>query len=115
MTSELLGAILSLSMTDYYPVYTICGRVIDMTALNDQHVAGTTKFHCNMDHPIIARVNKDRHGIARDAVDEHIAIMDAVIRHDPAQADQAMRSHLEISRTRLLHAYEVEARERTDS
>jgi putative membrane protein len=35
-----LGAILSLSMTDYYPVYTICGRVMDMTALNDQHLGG---------------------------------------------------------------------------
>ena len=36
----LLGAILSLSMTDYYPVYTICGRVMNMTALNDQHLGG---------------------------------------------------------------------------
>ena len=37
----LLGAILSLSMTDYYPVYKICGRVFaDMTALNDQHYGG---------------------------------------------------------------------------
>ena len=35
-----LGAILSLSMTDYYPVYQICGRVLDMTALNDQHYGG---------------------------------------------------------------------------
>jgi putative membrane protein len=35
-----LGAILSLSMRDYYPVYTICGRVMDMTALNDQHLGG---------------------------------------------------------------------------
>ncbi len=35
-----LGAILSLSMTDYYPVYRICGRVIEMTALNDQHYGG---------------------------------------------------------------------------
>jgi putative membrane protein len=35
-----LGAILSLSMTDYYPVYTICGRVMDLTALNDQHLGG---------------------------------------------------------------------------
>jgi putative membrane protein len=35
-----LGAILSLSVTDYYPVYTICGRVMDMTALNDQHYGG---------------------------------------------------------------------------
>ena len=24
----------------YYPVYTICGRVLDMTALNDQHYGG---------------------------------------------------------------------------
>jgi putative membrane protein len=35
-----LGAILSLSMTDYYPVYKICGRVLDFTALNDQHYGG---------------------------------------------------------------------------
>lgn len=36
----LLGAILSLSTTDFYPVYNICGRVFDMTALNDQHYGG---------------------------------------------------------------------------
>jgi putative membrane protein len=36
----LLGAILSLSSRDYYPVYEICGRVLDMTALNDQHFGG---------------------------------------------------------------------------
>jgi putative membrane protein len=36
----LLGAILSLSMTDYYPVYRICGRVLDFTALTDQHYGG---------------------------------------------------------------------------
>jgi putative membrane protein len=35
-----LGAVLSLSMTDYYPVYTICGRIFAMTALNDQHYGG---------------------------------------------------------------------------
>ena len=35
-----LGAILSLSMTDFYPVYNICGRVVDMTPLNDQHYGG---------------------------------------------------------------------------
>ncbi|HXR96050.1 MAG TPA: cytochrome c oxidase assembly protein [Rhizomicrobium sp.] len=35
-----LGAILSLSMTDFYPVYNICGRVLNMTALNDQHYGG---------------------------------------------------------------------------
>ena len=35
-----LGAILSLTERDIYPVYTICGRVMDMTALNDQHYGG---------------------------------------------------------------------------
>ena len=35
-----LGAILSLSEHDIYPVYTICGRVLDMTALNDLHYGG---------------------------------------------------------------------------
>jgi putative membrane protein len=35
-----LGAVLSLSMTDIYPVYNICGRVLDMTPLNDQHYGG---------------------------------------------------------------------------
>ena len=35
-----LGAILSLSEHDIYPVYIICGRVLDMTALNDQHYGG---------------------------------------------------------------------------
>jgi len=35
-----LGAVLSLSMSDYYPVYTICGRIFAMTALNDQHYGG---------------------------------------------------------------------------
>lgn len=35
-----LGAILSLSNQDYYPVYSICGRVFEMTALNDQHFGG---------------------------------------------------------------------------
>ena len=35
-----VGAILSLSSTDYYPVYRICGRILPMTALNDQHYGG---------------------------------------------------------------------------
>lgn len=35
-----LGAILSLTERDIYPVYMICGRVLDMTALNDQHYGG---------------------------------------------------------------------------
>ena len=35
-----LGAILSFSTSDYYPVYTICGRILPMTALNDQHYGG---------------------------------------------------------------------------
>ena len=35
-----LGAILSLSATDYYPVYRICGRFWDIPALSDQHYGG---------------------------------------------------------------------------
>ncbi len=35
-----LGAILSLSMTDYYPVYKICGRALDFSALSDMHYGG---------------------------------------------------------------------------
>ena len=35
-----LGAVLSLSTRDIYPVYDICGRVMNMTALNDQHYGG---------------------------------------------------------------------------
>lgn len=35
-----LGAILSLSMTDYYPVYEICGRILPISALSDQHYGG---------------------------------------------------------------------------
>jgi putative membrane protein len=35
-----IGAVLSLSSTDFYPVYRICGRIMDMTALNDQHYGG---------------------------------------------------------------------------
>jgi putative membrane protein len=27
-------------MRDYYPVYRICGRVLDLTPLNDQHLGG---------------------------------------------------------------------------
>jgi putative membrane protein len=36
----LLGAILTLSRTDYYPVYKICGRVLPFSALSDQHFGG---------------------------------------------------------------------------
>jgi putative membrane protein len=36
----MLGAILSLSSTDYYPVYRICGRILDITGLSDQHYGG---------------------------------------------------------------------------
>ena len=35
-----LGAILSLSAVDYYPVYQICGRMFDIPALSDQHYGG---------------------------------------------------------------------------
>lgn len=35
-----LGAVLSLSMTDFYPVYDICGRVINIPPISDQHYGG---------------------------------------------------------------------------
>jgi len=40
LPTMVLGAILSLSMTDYYPVYEICGRILPMTALSDMHYGG---------------------------------------------------------------------------
>ncbi|HWA31003.1 MAG TPA: cytochrome c oxidase assembly protein [Rhizomicrobium sp.] len=36
----LVGAILSLSSRDYYEVYKICGRIIDISAISDQHFGG---------------------------------------------------------------------------
>jgi putative membrane protein len=35
-----LGAVLTFSHHDVYPVYNICGRVLSMTALTDQHLGG---------------------------------------------------------------------------
>lgn len=35
-----LGAVLSLSSVDFYPVYRICGRIWDIPALSDQHYGG---------------------------------------------------------------------------
>lgn len=63
-----LGAILSLSMTDYYPVYNICGRVFDMTALNDQHYGGLiiwlpgtlTSFAAFIVVLVVLRLNEER-------------------------------------------------------
>jgi putative membrane protein len=36
----ILGAVLSLSMTDFYPVYRICGRIWSIGALSDMHYGG---------------------------------------------------------------------------
>jgi putative membrane protein len=68
-----LGAILSLSMTDYYPVYTICGRVFEMTALNDQHYGGLiiwlpgtlTSFAAMIAVLAVMRINEERAEHAR--------------------------------------------------
>jgi putative membrane protein len=68
-----LGAILSLSMTDYYPVYTICGRIFDMTALNDQHYGGLivwlpgtlTSFAAMIAVLMVMRLNEERAEHAR--------------------------------------------------
>jgi putative membrane protein len=71
-----LGAILSLSMTDYYPVYSICGRIFDMTALNDQHYGGLivwlpgtlTSFAAMIAVLVILRINGERAEHARQTV-----------------------------------------------
>jgi len=34
------GAVLALSMTDYYPIYAICGRALNLEPLTDQHLGG---------------------------------------------------------------------------
>lgn len=68
-----LGAILSLSMTDYYPVYNICGRVFAMTALNDQHYGGLiiwlpgtlTSFAAMIAVLVVLRLNEERAEHAR--------------------------------------------------
>ncbi len=37
----LLGAVLALNSTDWYPIYTLCGRAISgLSALSDQHIGG---------------------------------------------------------------------------
>ena len=71
-----LGAILSLSMTDYYPVYTICGRMFDMTALNDQHYGGLiiwlpgtlTSFAAMIAVLVVMRINEEREERARQGI-----------------------------------------------
>ena len=68
-----LGAILSLSMTDYYPVYNICGRVFDLTALNDQHYGGLiiwlpgtlTSFAAFIVVLVVMRLNEEKAEKAR--------------------------------------------------
>ncbi len=71
-----LGAILSLSMTDYYSVYTICGRIFDMTALNDQHYGGLiiwlpgtlTSFAAMIAVLVVLRINEERDERARQGI-----------------------------------------------
>ena len=71
-----LGAILSLSNTDYYPVYNICGRVFDMTALNDQHYGGLiiwlpgtlTSFAAMIVVLVVLRLNEEKAEKVRLAV-----------------------------------------------
>src|SRR6185295_9152580 len=70
-----LGAILSLSTTDYYPVYEICGRILPMTALNDQHYGGLiiwlpgtlTSFGAMIVVLVTMRLNEERAEHARQA------------------------------------------------
>lgn len=50
-----------------------------------------------------------RHGIAEVTLAEHEAILAAIAASDPGAATEAMRSHLECSRARLLSAYDAQA------
>jgi putative membrane protein len=36
----LMGAVLTFSARDHFEVYSICGRILEMTGLEDQHLAG---------------------------------------------------------------------------
>jgi putative membrane protein len=71
-----LGAVLSLSMTDYYTVYAICGRIFDMTALNDQHYGGLiiwlpgtlTSFAAMIAVLVAMRINEEREERARQGI-----------------------------------------------
>jgi putative membrane protein len=59
-------------MTDYYPVYNICGRIFDMTALNDQHLGGLiiwlpgtlTSFAAMIAVLVVLRINEERAELA---------------------------------------------------
>ena len=70
-----LGAILSLSTTDYYPVYSICGRFLPMTALNDQHYGGLIiwlpgtmmSLAAMIAVLVVMRLNEERAELARQA------------------------------------------------
>jgi putative membrane protein len=72
-----LGAILSLSMTDFYPVYNICGRVVEMTPLNDQHYGGLiiwlpgtlTSFAAMIVVLVTMRLNEEKAEREREAAD----------------------------------------------
>lgn len=50
-----------------------------------------------------------RHGIAEVTLAEHEAVLTAVAGRDPGAATEAMRTHLECSRARLLSAYDAQA------
>jgi putative membrane protein len=63
-----LGAILSLSRTDYYEVYKICGRVLDVSAISDQHYGGLiiwlpgtlTSFAAMIAMLVMMRINEEK-------------------------------------------------------
>jgi|SRR5215469_5274734 len=63
-----LGAILALSRTDYYPVYRICGRIWDIPGISDQHYGGLiiwlpstlTSFAGMIAVLVVMRINEER-------------------------------------------------------
>jgi putative membrane protein len=72
-----LGSVLSLTEHDIYPVYTICGRVLDMTALNDQHYGGLiiwlpgtlTSFAAMIAVLVTMRLNEERAALEESKIE----------------------------------------------
>ena len=72
-----IGAVLALSSRDFYPVYKICGRILPISALTDQHFGGLILWIPSSMMSVIAlilvlnimRLNEERqaYAIGRDS------------------------------------------------
>ena len=61
----LLGAVLALTSTDWYPIYTLCGRaVVGLSAMSDQHIGGLILWMPASAINVLAAMIALRHWIA---------------------------------------------------